>query len=179
MDSRKQVATSAGCAVEGLAPEVYRELRRLAAGQLRRERAGHTLQTTALAHEAYLRLAGRAELDAPDASVFFRTASRTIRNVLVDHARRRQADKRLGGRRRLVLDSGVKVSEEDALDVLALDEALERLAELHPRQAEIVELRFFGGRSVPEVAALLDVSERTVEADWAMARAWLRGVLTR
>jgi len=166
-------------AANELFPDLYRELRRLAAGQLRRERAGHTLQTTALVHEAYLRLIGHAELDPEDASGFFQAAAQTIRRVLVDHARRRAADKRVGGRRRLALQSDVRVIERETVDVLALDEALAKLAALHTRQAEIVELRFFGGRSVPETAELLGVSRRTVEADWAMARAWLREELAR
>jgi len=173
----KEGESSIGGGADELFPELYRELRRLAAAQLRRERVGHTLQTTALVHEAYLRLVGRSGVTAADESGFFRAAAQTIRHVLVDHARRRAAQKRVGGRRRLELDSGIQAASEAAVDVLALDEALGKLHGLHPRQAEIVELRFFGGRSVPETAALLGVSPRTVEADWAMARAWLREVL--
>ena len=158
---------------------LYRELRRLAANQLRRERVGHTLQPTALVHEAYVRLAQRSAADFGDARGFFRAAARAVRHILVDHARKRSADKRVEGRGRLALEDVVLVDEDSAVDLLVLNEALEKLGRLHARQAELVELRFFAGRSTAELARWFDVSTRTIEADWAMAKAFLREELGR
>lgn len=150
---------------------VYDELRRLAAQYLSRERSGHTLQPTALVHEAYLRLAAQsAEWDSK--THFFAVGARVMRRLLIDHARARGRDKRGGDWQRVTLDP-VAVELDDAA-LLALDDALERLAKLDAREAQIVELRFFAGMTVEEIAAELGVSKRTVESDWTHARAWLR-----
>jgi RNA polymerase sigma factor (TIGR02999 family) len=157
---------------------IYGELRRTAGGLMRRERPDHTLQPSALVHEALLRLlSGQALADAPDRRYLFAAAAQAMRQVLVDHARRHRAAKRPGNRVRVPLDQALVAFEEQGLDVLALHEALEQLALAHPRPAQVVELRFFGGLSVPEVAEALGVSDTTVEGDWRFARAWLRGVL--
>lgn len=160
-------------ALEALAPLVYAELRRLAEARMRRERPDHTLQATALVHEAFLRLTGS---DAPaweDRTHFFAVAARVMRRLLVDHARARGYAKRGGGVRRVSLDEAVELSEEPGEDLLALDAALTRLAALDPRQHQVVELRFFGGLSVEETAEVLGVSAVTVKRDWRAARAWL------
>lgn len=160
-------------ALERLLPLVYDELRQLARAQLRRERPDHTLQPTALVHEAFLRLAGQREAAGANRSQFFSLAARLMRRVLVDHARARQAAKRGGPAARLSL-AGLEIEiPEMAVDFLDLDRALDRLAAAFERPARIVELRFFGGLEVEEVAALLAVSERTVKRDWSFARAWL------
>jgi RNA polymerase sigma factor (TIGR02999 family) len=157
---------------------IYAELRRMGGGLMRRERPDHTLQPSALVHEALLRLlSGQALAEAPDRRYLFGAAAQAMRQVLVDHARRRRVGKRLGDRVRVPLDAALVAFDERGLDVLALHEVLERLAGSHPRQAQVVELRFFGGLSVPEVAEALGVSDTTVEADWRFARAWLRGQL--
>ena len=165
-------------AQERLVRAIYAELRRIAGGLLRREEPGHTLQPSALVHEAVLRLLdGDALADVPNRRYLFAAAAQAMRLVLVDHARRRHAAKRLGGRIRRPLDAALVACEEQGLDVLALHEALDRLARSNPRQAQVVTLRFFGGLSVPEVAAALEVSDTTVEGDWRFARAWLHGQL--
>jgi RNA polymerase sigma factor (TIGR02999 family) len=157
---------------------VYDELRKVASRLMRRERADHTLSPTAVVHEAVIRLLGEVVFDkAPDRSYLFASAARAMREVLIDHARRRTADRRGGGRRRVPLDSVVDYFEEQGLDVVAVHEALDRLAELDARQAQVMTLRYFGGMSVPEVARALDVSVVTVERDWRLARAWLAGQL--
>jgi RNA polymerase sigma factor (TIGR02999 family) len=157
---------------------IYDELRRMAGGVMRRERPDHTLQASALVNEALLRLLSGATLaDAPDRRYLFAASARAMRQVLVDHARRRRTSKRSGQRARVPLDAALAGFEAQGLDVLALHEALERLARVHPRPARVVELRFFGGLAVPEVAGALDVSDTTVENDWRFARAWLRGQL--
>lgn len=166
-------------ASERLAPQIYDELRRLAAIYLRGERPDHTLQPTALVHEAYLRLIDASRVDWRDRAHFFRTAARAMRRVLVDHARARRAEKRAGSWQRITLaEIDPELSGPD-LELLALDELLEQLAGLHERHAQVVELRFFGGLTIAETAAALGVSETTVEDDWAMARAWLLRQLTR
>ncbi len=153
----------------GLSPEIYAALRDLAGRYWRRHGVGHTLEPTSLVHEAWLKL------DDPSAyrsrEHFLAVAARAMRQVLVDRARARGADKRGAGWERVTLASVGQ--PEGAADLLALDQALSALAELDPRGAEIVQMRFFGGMSVPEVAAALDVSTRTVEQDWRLARAWL------
>jgi len=156
-------------------PAVYKELRRLAAQYLRREqRRDHTLQTTALVHEAYLRLAGQRRSGWPDRAGFYAAAAQAIRRILIDHARRRARRKRGGpGARRVHLDAAALETASCVIDVLALDEALSRLAALTPRQARVVELRYFGGLTDDEIAAVLGVSRRTVQTDWHGARAWL------
>ena len=154
---------------------VYGELRDLAAGYMAGERAAHTLQPTALVHEAWVRLMG-AEGAWKDRAHFVGFAALAMRRVLVDHARRRRAEKRGGGRRE-PLDTVVAVFEERGADLVALGEALERLEALDPELARIVERRFFAGATNAEVAADLGVSERTVERGWSTARAWLRAEL--
>lgn len=160
-------------AADKLLPLVYDEFRALARHYLAQERANHTLQPTALVHEAYMKLVDQTRVDWQGRSHFFAVAAQAMRRILVDHARSRQRDKRGGGRARVVLDEDVALSPQKDEDVLALDEALEKLATLDPRQAKVVELRFFGGMSVEEVAEALNVSKRTVEGDWTFARAWL------
>jgi RNA polymerase sigma factor (TIGR02999 family) len=158
---------------------VYDELRRLGGGLLRRERPGHTLQPTALVHEAVLRLFRPDALAAAQGRAqFLAAAARAMRQVLVDHARQRAADKRGGGRERLPLDDVLDHFAEQRLDLLALNEALTRLAGLHERQSQVVELRFFGGYTVEEIAEQLGVSVSTVESDFRKATAFLRGQLS-
>ena len=159
-------------AVDALLPLVYDELRALAGGQLRRERDGHTLTPTALVHEAYLRLVGQ---DAPweNRAHFFGVASLAMRRVLVHYARRRAAGKRGGGALAVTLHEDGVAGEAPAEDVLALDEALDRLAALAERPARVVEMRFFGGLTQEETAAALGVSVPTVQRDWQAAKAWL------
>jgi RNA polymerase sigma-70 factor (ECF subfamily) len=157
---------------------VYNELRRVASQLMRRERADHTLSPTAVVHEAVIRLLGESVFDkAADRSFLLASAARTMREVLIDHARRRAAGRRGGGRRRVALDSIVDYFEAQKLDVLAVHEALDRLAELNGRQAQVITLRYFGGMTVPEVATALGVAPVTVERDWRLARAWLAGEL--
>lgn len=160
-------------AFEDLLPLVYDELRRLAASYLRKERRDHTLQPTALVHEAYLRLSGGVSLDLQDRAHFFTVAARAMRRVLVDHARRHRADKRIGVDRKVSLDDAPEIPIVVDIDVLAVHEALELLAQIEPRQAQLVELRYFGGLSNPEAAEVQRVSVKTVERDWRIARAWL------
>jgi RNA polymerase sigma factor (TIGR02999 family) len=162
-----------GPAVSELVPLVYGELRRIAARSLRRERPGHTLQATALVHEAYLRLLKDEHLSFQNRAHFLGIAARAMRQILVEHARARDADKREGGRRRITLDEAVAASATREVDLLALDEALERLAALDDRHARIVELRFFGGLTNEEAAEALGVSVATVKRAWTAARAWL------
>ena len=156
---------------------VYGELRQLAAAALGRERAGHTLQPTALVHEAWMRLAGADPAAWQGRAHFFGAAARCMRQILVEHARGRERLKRGGGWRRVELEEGVAMAGDEELDVLALDRALERLAALSARQARVVELRFFSGLPVEAVAELLDLSARTVEREWRFARAWLAQAL--
>jgi RNA polymerase sigma-70 factor (ECF subfamily) len=160
-----------------LVPLVYEELRRLAHYYLRGERAGHTLQTTALVNELYVRLAGIKDLQWRDRAHFFAMAGTLMRRVLVDYARYRGRDKRGGGLLVTSLDDHA-VTPGQSVDILALDEALERLATVDPQQGRIVELRFFAGLSVEETAAALDISPATVKRDWATAKMWLHRELT-
>jgi RNA polymerase sigma factor (TIGR02999 family) len=162
-----------------LATEVYDELRRLAARYMRRERNDHTLQPTALVHEAFLKLFEFRDIDWQGRAHFFAVASRMMRRVLVDHARRIHAGKRGGDRGDVPLDSAFLYAEERPAELIALDEALQRLSELDPRQCRVVELRFFGGLSVEEAAEVLGVSERTIKREWGVARAWLYGELSK
>jgi RNA polymerase sigma-70 factor, ECF subfamily len=166
-------------AADRLLPVVYGELRRLAAGCLRRERTGHTLQPTALVNEAWMKLAGQ---DAPwqNRAHFLGVAAGAMRRILVDHARRRHAQKRGGGDLRVTLTDGVAASASGGdVDLVLLDGALERLAALDARQARMVTMRFFAGLTVEETAEALGVSEKTVKRDWAAAKAWLRRELAR
>ena len=160
-------------ALARLMPLVYDELRRLARHYMRRERPGHTIQPTALVNEAYLRLVGQTNIRWQNRAHFFGIAAGVMRRVLCDHARARLADKRGGGAVRVSLVEAEARPDEQATDALALDEALGGLAEVDPRKARVVELRYFGGLSVEETAEVLKVSRSTVLHDWNMARAWL------
>lgn len=157
---------------ERLVPIVYAELRRLAHYYMRGERAGHTLQTTALVNELYVRLAGMERVHFRDRTHFFALAATVMRRVLVDYARLRARDKRGGGVSVTSLDENA-VAPQSAVDIIALDEALERLSSADPQQSRIVELRFFAGLSVEETAAALGISPATVKRDWATAKLWL------
>src|SRR6185503_13165524 len=161
-----------------LMPLVYEELRRLAHRVMSRERPGHTLQTSALLNEAYLRLVDQKNIHWQDRAHFFGIAARLMRQVLVDYARKRSYAKRGGDARRVSLDEAMIASDERAADVVALDDALKSLAEIDPRQSQIVELRFFGGLSIEETAEVLAVSPGTVMRDWTLAKAWLRRAVT-
>lgn len=160
-------------AVGALVPLVYAELRRIAAACLRRERPGHTLQATALVHEAYLRLLKDQDLSFQNRAHFLGIAARAMRQILVEHARARDAAKRGGERHRITLDEAVAATGNQEVDVLAVHEALERLAALDAQHARLVELRFFGGLTNEEAAEALGVSVATVKRSWAVARAWL------
>jgi RNA polymerase sigma-70 factor (ECF subfamily) len=162
-----------------LIPQVYGELRRLAANYMRSERGNHTLQPTALVNEAYTRLVQQPQIPWQSRAHFFATASHLMRHILVDHARARRAGKRGGLQRQVTLDDALLPSPERTMDVLILDEALENLAQFDPRQARIVELHFFSGLTFAEIALVLKVTERTVKRDWSMARAWLKGELSK
>jgi RNA polymerase sigma factor (TIGR02999 family) len=162
-------------AADELIPLVYAQLRRLAAVKLRRERAGHTLQTTALVHEAWLRLMKQHGANWRNRGQFFAVAAQAMRRILVDHARKRLADKRGDGAQPVDVDRLSNILANPLPDdrLVALDHALERLAALDDRQARIVELRFFGGLSIEETADALEISPATVKREWATARAWL------
>lgn len=159
-------------AFDALLPFVYGELRALAAAHLRQERPDHTLQATALVHEAYLKLAAGAVRPFTDRGHFFRVAARAMRQILVDHARARRTARRDGGVP-VELPPDIAAAQLDA-DVVAVDEALQRLAALDPRQAQVIELRYFTGFSIDETATALGISPATVKRDWMLARAWLQ-----
>lgn len=161
-------------AFEQLLPVVYEQLHRLAAKQLRGERSDHTLQTTALVHEAWIKLIGEEKRAYANRHHFLSIAALAMRRILLKHAARKQAQKRGGNLEREAWDDALGMYEERAGDLLALDESLQRLEALDPTLAKVVELRFFGGLLVPEVAAVLEISERSVERRWRMARAWLK-----
>lgn len=161
-------------ALERLMPLVYDELRRLAASQLRAERGNHTLQPTALVHEAYLRLVGQRSVSWANRAHFFGIAAQMMRRVLVDHARKRQAAKRNPGTVHVDLAASAEGKADRAPELLALDDALTELEKLDPRQAKVVELRFFGGLSVEETAEVAGISTATVKREWKTARAFLR-----
>lgn len=162
-------------ALDKLMPLVYGELRRLANNYLRRERANHTLQPTALVNEAYMRLVDQRNARWQNRAQFFGVAAQLMRRILVDHARLHQAQKRGGSdQQRLSLTDADRVVEKPDIDLLALHEALNELSEVDPQQARIVELKFFGGLSIEETAEVLGIGHATVERDWKMARAWLR-----
>jgi RNA polymerase sigma-70 factor (ECF subfamily) len=162
-----------------LLPLIYDELRAIARNHMRHERQDHTLQATVLVHEAFLQLAGNSQIDWQNRAHFFALASRAMRRVLIDYARAAHAEKRPGAHQRVELDSGLMPVGAENTDVLALDEALEKLATWDPRQSQIVEMRFFAGLSFEEIAEVLGISDRTVKRDWTMARAWLHRELTR
>jgi RNA polymerase sigma factor (TIGR02999 family) len=161
-------------AVERLMPLVYGELRRIAERQFRRERAGHTLQPTAVVHEAYFRLVDQTRVTWKNRGHFFAIAAQAMRRILIDHARARQADKRGGREDRVTLDVGMASPEPaEDVDLLALDEALVRLKEFDEPQARIVELRFFGGLSIDETAEVMETSPSSIKREFRSARAWL------
>lgn len=161
-----------------LLPAVYDELRRLADSFMRKERVGHTLQPTALVHEAYLRMIDQREVNWQNRAHFFSIAAETMRRILVNHAHSHNAAKRGGAATRLSIDEAVSLPETQEVDVVLLDEALKRLAEFDPDQAKIVELRFFGGLTVKEVAEVTGISTATVEREWRTAKAWLQNQIT-
>ena len=161
-------------------PVVYAELRRQASGYLRRERAGHTLQTTALIHETYLKLIDQRAVNWQNRAHFYGIAAQAMRRILVDYARGRHREKRGGIVENLPLEAAALVSSgEKSVDLVALDEALERLAEFDRRQAQIVELRYFSGLTIEETAEILHLSPATVKSDWNVAKAWLRREITQ
>ncbi len=160
-------------ALTKLMPLVYDELRRLAHRYMAQERSDHTLQTTALVHEAYLRLVGQKDVQWQNRAHFFAVSAQLMRRILVDHARTQHAAKRGGGGLKLSLDEAANVPYEPAAELIALDEALTKLADIDRRKSRIVELRFFGGLTLDEVAEMLSVSSPTVMRQWRVARAWL------
>ena len=161
-----------------LMPLVYDELRQMARRQMGRQRVGHTLQTTALIHEAYLRLVARPDVDWQNRAHFFGVAAKAMRHILVDHARTRQAAKRGGAAERVTLDEAAALST-DPTEMIALDDALEGLAALDRRKSQVVELKYFGGLTVQEIAEVLQVSPETVARDWRLARTWLLRQLSK
>ena len=166
-------------AEEVLVLHVYQNLRRMAASYLRRERPDHTLQPTALVHEVYIRLTGAQTIEWQDRSHFFRVAASVMRRILVDKARRHKAGRRGGGQIEIPLEDFLASTKDTRELLMDVDSALNRLSEMDERQAKVVELRFFGGLSEEEVAECLEISSRTVKREWAMAKAWLRGELSR
>jgi len=165
-------------ALDRLTPLVYQELHRLARRYMAQERAGHTLQTTALVNEAYLELVDSVHADWQNRAHFFAVCAHVMRRILVDWARSRQVAKRGGGTRLIGLEEALVVADEPDPGLVALDDALQALAELDPRKARVVELRFFGGLTNLETAAVLTISEETVQRDWTFAKSWLRRELT-
>lgn len=168
-----QIGQGDAAAAARLLPKVYDELRSLAAAYFRRQRGDHTLQPMALVHEAYLKLINQTAAQWNDRAHFFAVAARAMRQILVNHALARKAEKRGGGAPRMFLSDEVAPTAARDFDPLALDEGLKKLAAFDERKAQVVELRFFSGLSVEEVAHVLNVSKTTVEGDWRMARAWL------
>ena len=161
-------------ALDKLIPIVYEELRRQASRYLQHERHSHTLQTTALVHEAYVRLVDQVDVRWQNRAHFFAIAAEMMRRILVDHARKRRAVKRGGDALRVTLSEALNASGERDLDIIAVDEVLTKLAALDRQQARVVELRFFGGLIVEETAEVLGVSARTVKRDWSVAKSWIR-----
>ena len=166
-------------ALDRLMPLVYHELRRMADYYLRNERPGHTLQPSALVNEAYLRLVDHEGIDWQNRAHFFGVAAQAMRRILVDHARSRNYQKRGGAAQRVSLDEAATLSADRAGELIALDEALSELEKIDPRKSRIVEIRYFGGFSIEETAALLDVSTATVSRDWETAKAWLLRELSK
>ena len=168
-------AWSAGdqTALDQLIPLVYNELRRMAAGYLRRRGAHNSLQPTAIVHEVYLRMLGQRDVQFENRAQFFGLAAHLIRTILVDHARQRQAAKRGGGWRKVELTEALDVAHKSEVDMIALDHALESLNARDPQQCRIVELRYFGGLTIEDTARFLKISPATVKRDWNLARAWL------
>ena len=166
-------------ALDQLMPLVYAELRQMARRYVRLERADHTLQTTALINEAYLKLLGQQEKEWKNRAHFFGVAAQAMRHILVDYARARKMGKRGGGAHQFSLDEAIALSPKRSADLVALDDALTMLAKLDQRQSQIVELRFFGGLTEEEIGEILKVSPRTVRSDWRLARSWLLRELDR
>jgi RNA polymerase sigma factor (TIGR02999 family) len=160
-------------AASKLMPVVYDELRRLAGAYMRRERVDHTLQATALVHEAYLKLVEQRSVNWQSRAHFFGIAAQLMRRILIDHARGHSRQKRGGDEKKVSLDEAFVLSEQQADELLAVDDSLNQLAKIDPRQAKVVEMRFFGGLSVEEAAEALGVSPKTVKRDWSVAKAWL------
>ena len=166
--------------LDDLMPLVYKELRRQAAGYLRRERADHTLQPTALINEVYLKLIDQRDVKWQNRAHFFAISAQAMRRILVDYARERKREKRGGAAENLPLDEALTiVSQEKSVDLVALDEALNKLAKFDERQAKVVELRYFSGLSIDETAEVLNVSNVTIRRDWTMAKAWLHQEITK
>jgi RNA polymerase sigma-70 factor (ECF subfamily) len=168
-----QLAAGDQTVMPRLMPLVYDELRRLAAGYMRKERADHTLQPTALVHEAYLRLVEQRETSWKSRAHFFGVAAQLMRRIVIDHARSHLARKRGGEQEKVPLDEGALFAADRSAELVAVDQAMSRLEKLDPRQCRIVELRFFGGLTVEETAEFLKTSPRTVEREWTFAKAWL------
>ena len=166
-------------ALDELAPLVYDELRRLARRQMSREREGHTLQTTALVNEAYLRLIDQRDVRWQNRAHFFAIAAQMMRRILIDHARSRHYEKRGGGAPRVALEEAAELSDERAAELVALDEALRSLSEIDERKSRVVELRFFGGLSTEEIAEVVGCSPDTVTREWRRAKAWLHREMQR
>jgi len=175
----ERIAEGDRSAEEALMQQVYVELHRIATARLRTERAPHTLQPTALVHEAYMRLCGTGQIAFQDRAHFFRLAARLMRRILVDYARQRNTEKRGDGYGRIALDDAISVTSEQCSDALEVNELMDRLAELSPRQATVVELRYFGGLTDEEIASAIGKNVRTVRRDWVMARAWFRKQMRR
>ena len=173
-----EMSEGRGASPEKLLEIVYDDLRRLAGAYMKNERSDHTLQATALVHEAYIRLVDWENVSWQNRAHFFSVASEVMRKVLVDHARAKKAQKRDGGQK-IMIDEAVSLPEADQIDILALDEALKTLGKLDKRQARIVELRFFGGLTIEETAYVLETSEKTVRREWAFAKAWFQRELSR
>jgi RNA polymerase sigma factor (TIGR02999 family) len=165
-------------ALEKLIPLIYGELRRIAGRHLRGERQNHTLQITALVHEAYLRLE-QQEVQWQSRGHFYAIAAQAMRRILIDYARNQHAQKRGGVQERVSLDEAMPFSEQDRVLLLALDEAVAKLSKMDPRQGKIVEMRFFGELTIDEIAELMDVSKATVKREWTVAKAWLHREMTR
>jgi RNA polymerase sigma factor (TIGR02999 family) len=168
-----------GAALDALVPVVYKELRRLAHYELRKERPDHTLQSAALVHEAYFRLVGQNLPRWESRTHFFAIAAQLMRQILVDYARRRRASKRGSGLCMLALDDAVALPQRKDVDIVAIDDALKLLAEVDPRQSRVVELRFFAGLSLEETSEVMGIATATVQRDWTAARAWLHREISR
>jgi RNA polymerase sigma factor (TIGR02999 family) len=173
--TERLIAWGAGdrAALDQLLPVVYQELRRMAGNYLRQENPGHTLQPTALVHEAWLRLIDQARVDWRNRAQFFGVAAQMMRRILVDHAKAKHREKRGGDAVKLSLDDVINLSGERAADLLALDDALDELTRVDERKSRVVELRYFGGFTIEEIAQILEVSPETVMRDWKLAKAWL------
>jgi RNA polymerase sigma factor (TIGR02999 family) len=174
----ERVGKGDSTAEEALMQQVYVELHRIASARLRSERAEHTLQPTALVHEAYIRLCGNGSVNFNDSTHFFRIAARLMRRILVDYARQKNAGKRPDRRLAVSLDDAIDLASDQCSNALEVNSLLDRLAELSPRQAQVVELRYFGGLTEEEVAVAVERNVRTVRRDWNIARAWFRKQMT-